>query len=299
MQHRRNCIRAAIAGARGLCHAAAMIPFSQLRERTEQFLFDRHDLPVKPANWLLDFLRFPFALIRDLVAGELNLRAMGLVYTTLLLSARPARRFCLCRAEGPRRAPRPRAARSSSSCGRSASARVRADDAVHAFRGQRARRRAGLGRPRHPALYGHFHDPEARGGVQFRLARGAAALRHAPRQRSTRASWSSGRCSSSSYSACFSAVASQRPMQWLAMHEPFGTIARAFGIVGPFLFVTGVFTFLYAFIPNTRVRLKPALIGGVVAGCCGPRAARCSRASSLPRPRWSRSTQASRSSWRR
>jgi membrane protein len=54
-------------------------------------------------------------------------------------------------------------------------------------------------------------------------------------------------------------------MQWLAMHEPFGTIARAFGIIGPFLFVTGVFTFLYAFVPNTRVRLKPALIGGVVA----------------------------------
>jgi membrane protein len=34
----------------------------------------------------------------------------------------------------------------------------------------------------------------------------------------------------------------------------------------PFAFVIGAFTFLYVFIPNTRVRLVPALIGGVVAG---------------------------------
>ena len=64
----------------------------------------------------------------------------------------------------------------------------------------------------------------------------------------------------------FSAVASHTSMQWLAIHEPFGTIVRAFGLIGPFLFVTGVFTFLYAFIPNTRVRFRAALIGGVVAG---------------------------------
>jgi membrane protein len=61
-----------------------MTPFARLRERAERLLFDRHDLPVKPANWLLDLLRYPFALIRDLLNGELNLRAMSLVYTTLL-----------------------------------------------------------------------------------------------------------------------------------------------------------------------------------------------------------------------
>ncbi len=55
-----------------------------LHERVERLLFDRHHLPVKTANWLLDVLRYPFALVRDLLTGELNLRAMGLVYTTLL-----------------------------------------------------------------------------------------------------------------------------------------------------------------------------------------------------------------------
>jgi membrane protein len=63
----------------------------------------------------------------------------------------------------------------------------------------------------------------------------------------------------------FSAI-SGRSMLWLASHEPLGTIARGVGFVGPYLFVTGVFTFLYAFIPNTNVRLRPAFIGGVAAG---------------------------------
>ncbi|MGH8130777.1 MAG: YhjD/YihY/BrkB family envelope integrity protein, partial [Steroidobacteraceae bacterium] len=61
-----------------------MAMYADLRLRIERLLFDRHDLPVKPANWLLDLLRYPFALIRDLLTGQLNLRAMGLVYTTLL-----------------------------------------------------------------------------------------------------------------------------------------------------------------------------------------------------------------------
>ncbi|HEY7496711.1 MAG TPA: YihY/virulence factor BrkB family protein, partial [Candidatus Tectomicrobia bacterium] len=34
----------------------------------------------------------------------------------------------------------------------------------------------------------------------------------------------------------------------------------------PFVAIWGMFTFFYAFIPNTRVRLGPALIGGIIAG---------------------------------
>ena len=64
----------------------------------------------------------------------------------------------------------------------------------------------------------------------------------------------------------FGALGNHSTMRWLTKHEPFGTIVRAFGVIGPFLFVTGVFTFLYSFVPNTRVRLKAAFIGGLVAG---------------------------------
>src|SRR5215831_8407836 len=35
-------------------------------------------------GWLLRVLRYPYAVVRDLSRGEINLRAMGLVYTTLL-----------------------------------------------------------------------------------------------------------------------------------------------------------------------------------------------------------------------
>jgi membrane protein len=64
----------------------------------------------------------------------------------------------------------------------------------------------------------------------------------------------------------FGAIGHHASMRWLSTHEPFGTIVRGFGVIGPFLFVTGVFTFLYSFVPNTRVRLNAALIGGLVAG---------------------------------
>ncbi|MDH4258948.1 MAG: YihY/virulence factor BrkB family protein, partial [Gammaproteobacteria bacterium] len=56
-----------------------------LRRRIEQLLFERHaPMPLKHAEWLMGLLRYPYALVRDLLTGELNLRAMGLVYTTLL-----------------------------------------------------------------------------------------------------------------------------------------------------------------------------------------------------------------------
>lgn len=38
------------------------------------------------------------------------------------------------------------------------------------------------------------------------------------------------------------------------------------GRILPYLMIIGLFTFLYTFVPNTKVKLKYALIGGVVAG---------------------------------
>jgi membrane protein len=64
----------------------------------------------------------------------------------------------------------------------------------------------------------------------------------------------------------FGAVASHESMSWLTQHEPFGAVVRGLGMLGPYLFVTGVFTFLYVFVPNTRVRFRAALAGGLTAG---------------------------------
>jgi membrane protein len=51
----------------------------------------------------------------------------------------------------------------------------------------------------------------------------------------------------------------------LAEIEPFGTLIEAGGNIVPMLMVVGAFTFLYAFIPNVRVRVVSAFVGGVSA----------------------------------
>lgn len=48
--------------------------------------------------------------------------------------------------------------------------------------------------------------------------------------------------------------------------QPLGQWLVALSGLLPYALVIGAFSFLYVFVPNTRVRLKPALIGGVLAG---------------------------------
>lgn len=55
-------------------------------------------------------------------------------------------------------------------------------------------------------------------------------------------------------------------MQAVAEVEPFGTLLVLIGRLAPFSLVVLVFAFVYAFVPNTRVRLGPALVGAVLAG---------------------------------
>ncbi|MGH7825788.1 MAG: YhjD/YihY/BrkB family envelope integrity protein [Candidatus Binatia bacterium] len=47
--------------------------------------------------------------------------------------------------------------------------------------------------------------------------------------------------------------------------EPFGTVMLALLTLVPYVTVWGAFTFMYVFIPNTRVKLQSAIIGGLVA----------------------------------
>ncbi len=46
----------------------------------------------------------------------------------------------------------------------------------------------------------------------------------------------------------------------------FGEVAQVLSRLTPYLLVIAAFTFVYLFIPNTRVRFGPALIGGAVGG---------------------------------
>ena len=54
--------------------------------------------------------------------------------------------------------------------------------------------------------------------------------------------------------------------QWLDAVPTLALTLRALNHAVPYLIVTAVFTLMYLFLPNTRVQLRAALIGGVTAG---------------------------------
>jgi membrane protein len=54
--------------------------------------------------------------------------------------------------------------------------------------------------------------------------------------------------------------------QWVDTIEPLAWILGGTGKVLPYLIVTIIFTFMYVFIPNTNVELRAALIGGITSG---------------------------------
>lgn len=54
-------------------------------------------------------------------------------------------------------------------------------------------------------------------------------------------------------------------MQWLAAYEPAKTLIAAAGRLVPFLLIVAAFTFIYKVVPFTRVNVRAAFIGALVA----------------------------------
>ena len=61
-------------------------------------------------------------------------------------------------------------------------------------------------------------------------------------------------------------MSSTEIVQKLISMEPFGTVYYVLGMVLPFVLEVAAFSFIYSFIPNTQVRLIPALTGGLFTG---------------------------------
>ncbi len=55
-------------------------------------------------------------------------------------------------------------------------------------------------------------------------------------------------------------------VQYVIGIEPFGTIFYYIGLTVPYALIIMAFTFMYIFIPNTRVKIGPALTGAIVSG---------------------------------
>lgn len=237
---------------------------ASLLTRLEQWLFEPPESLIgKPLWTLAHVLRYPYALVRDIIRGDLTLRAMSLVYTTLL-SVVPlfALSFSVLKGLGYHQQLEPVLYSFLEPLGeRAYELTARVMDFVNNVSG---------------GVLGSI-------GLIFLLYNVISTVQKV--EESFNFVWrveqprSFGRRFSEYLSVMIvgpavivaalgmmAALNSTSGMRWIASYEPFGTMLLILGRLTPYILVTGVFTFMYAFVPNTQVRLKAALIGGLFAG---------------------------------
>ncbi len=235
-----------------------------LAARLEHWLFEPPESVIgKPVWKLARVLRYPYALIRDVTRGDLTLRAMSLVYTTLL-SIVPliALSFSVLKGLGFHRELEP---------------------VLFAFLEPLGEKAYDI-----TAQVMEFVD-NVRGGVLgsiglvFLLYNVISMVQKV--EESFNFVWrvdqprSFGRRFSEYLSVMvigpavivgavgvLASMSNSSIVRYLSHYEPFGSIIVGLGHIAPYLLVMGVFTFLYGFVPNTKVRIRPALIGGATAG---------------------------------
>jgi membrane protein len=232
--------------------------------RLEHWLFEPPESLIGKPLWTVSrVLQYPYALTRDVLRGDLTLRATGLVYTTLL-SIVPliALSFSVLKGLGFHRELEPVLYSFLEPIGdRAGEITSRIMDFVDNVKG---------------GVLGSV-------GLVFLLYTVISTVQKV--EESFNFVWrveqprSFGRRFSEYLSVMivgpavvvaalgmFAALGNTRVMLAISRYEPFGTMLLILGRLTPYLLVTGVFTFMYAFVPNTKVRLRAALIGGLLGG---------------------------------
>jgi membrane protein len=239
-------------------------PFDSWNLRVDRWLFEPPDSIIgKPLWLLLRVLRFPYALARDAMRGQLTLRAMSLVYTTLL-SIVPliAFSFSVLKGLGYHHALEP---------------------VLYSFLqplGDKASELTGR-------IMGFVDNVQSSVlgsiGLAFLLYTVISTIQKV--EESFNFIWrveqprSFGRRFSEYLSVMvvgpilivssfglLASLSSQSIVASIRSIEPFGTMLLWLGKLTPYLVVVGVFTFMYAFVPNTRVEKRAAFVGGLAAG---------------------------------
>ena len=233
-------------------------------ERLEDGLFQKSRGMGPPWGAILRFLRYPAALIRDWLSGEINIRAMSLAYTTLLsivplmvfsfailkgLGARGDLQFILQQFFRP--------------IGGAATSEL-TESVMQFVANMRGELLGSIGLAFLVyTVIATIQKVEASFNLVWRIERPRSFGRRFTEYLSVMIlgpillAVAIGLLGSAEHSPF---------AQWLHAVEP---LAQIFGIVGrilPYALVTIVFTFMYSFIPNTHVEFRAALIGGVTAG---------------------------------
>jgi membrane protein len=226
-------------------------------------LFGPHTQGPEPLARLLRGLRYPYAILRDLLGGELTLRATGLVYTTLLaLIPAIALSFAVLKAFGAHREMAPFLMEFFRPLGESAPL------VVARLMGFAERVSGGLVGVLGLVLLlwtliGTVKKVEDSMNFVWRVDRARSILRRAvefailvtlgPLVVATVIGLSKLALDSVAVVTFEDYSLGEQVARWLLS-------------LAPFAIVTGLFTAMYVLMPNTRVRVGPALVGGLAAG---------------------------------
>lgn len=229
----------------------------------DHWLFGERSRSAGPLSATLRLLRYPYAILRDLSRGQVNLRAMGLVYMTLL-SVVPllAFSFAILKGFGAHRALEPIVYEFFRPVGASATDLTRsvmefADSVSGGLVGS-----VGFALLVW-TLLGTIQKVEDSFNFVWRVEQ--------PRSFARRVTEYLGLLIVGPLLLVGFIGLSHAAMQSAAMRTirgvPLMQELTALGLeLSPYFMVTSMFTILYMFVPNTRVRILPALVGGVTAG---------------------------------
>ena len=229
----------------------------------DRYLFGEYSEGPTPGAFTLRLLRYPYAILRDLSRGQINLYAMGLVYATLLsLVPLIAFAFAVLKAFGAHRELAPVIYEFFKPVGASAeelTTRVMdfADSVSTGLVGS-----VGLALLLW-TLLGTIKKVEDGFNFLWRVEHARSFARRVTEYVALLIVGPIVVVSfiGLSHRALASATAG------FGRYMPFWDRLTAFALeISPYVMVTAIFTAVYMFVPNTKVRWKPALIGGLSAG---------------------------------
>ncbi len=217
-----------------------------------------------PAALLIRALRYPYAVIRDLWRGDINLRAMGLVYTTLLsLIPLLAFSFAILKVFGAHRDLQPIVYEFFRPVGGQAAAEL--TDKVMQFADRVSSGIVGSVGFALLAwtLFGTIKKVEDSFNFLWRVEQPRSFARRIAEYMTLLVV---GPLLLGGFIGLSNATIGSAPVQSVAKMPFLQRLPGALFALAPYVMVTVFFTGMYMFIPNTRVRWRPALIGAAAGG---------------------------------
>jgi membrane protein len=229
----------------------------------DRYLFGEYSEGTTPGALALRLLRYPYALLRDLSRGQINLYAMGLVYATLLsLVPLLAFAFAILKSFGAARDLQPIILEFFKPMGDQAGEYTQ--KVMDVADGISTKLLGSLGLALLLwTLIGTIKKVEDGFNFLWRVEEPRSFARRVTEYVSLLIV---GPIVVVSFVA-LSHNALETATAGIGRYMPFFDRLVAMGQkVSPYVMVAAIFTAVYMFVPNTRVKWKPALIGGIIAG---------------------------------